>query len=283
MATAKPAELTDASFTKLCAIIHKTTGITIADGRKSMLTSRLRSRLRDIEITDFEEYIARVKNDPAEMQEMINRVTTNKTYFYRTPRIWKHFTDIAVPEFRASGARRPMRVWSGAASTGEEAHTIGVLLEDLRLTESGFDYSVFGTDVSEAVLKVGNAGVYDSKTLEPFQKELPDLCAKHFQGDDAAGFRVLPQIKTRIKFKRHNLQEPLKNTSPFDAVFLRNVLIYFTNEDQENILRHVANQITRDGFLYIGESESLTRLNTDFEMVDPMVYRLTRGALGSDA
>lgn len=267
-------ELSDVHFTKLREIIHKNTGITIGEGRKGLLISRLRGRLRDVDEPNFKAYIGRVISDASEMQELIDRVTTNKTYFYRTPRIWEHFRTVVVPAFRAKDASRPMRVWSAAASTGEEAHTLGILLEDTRLSEDRFDYTIFGTDVSARVLKSAKTGVYEQPAINQFRKAEPDLFRKHVLGDDAGGYKVGLAIKSRLKFQLHNLQKALKNTSAFDAVFLRNVLIYFTEEDQENILRHVASMMQPDATLYIGESETLTRLKTRFKMTDPMVYQL---------
>ena len=276
-------DLSDAQFMRLREIIHSNTGITIGDGRKSLLLSRLRSRLREVDEPNFKSYIARLDSDGEELQELINRVTTNKTYFYRTPRVWDHFRNVAVPEFLGSKSQRPMRVWSAAASTGEEAHTIGILLENTRTSETGFDYSILGTDVSSRVLKVAEQGIYAPRTLSAFRKDQPDLFRHAMIGDDANGFRVTPEIKKRIKFKLHNLQKRLRGTSAFDVVFLRNVLIYFTVEDQENILRNVAALMQPNGTLYIGESETIGRMETPFETVEPMVYRPTSGVKRPDA
>lgn len=282
MDTSQGIEMGDRQFAELREIIHANTGITIADGRKSLLLTRLRSRLREIDEPDFKAYIARVGRDRKELQNLIDRVTTNKTYFYRTPRIWDHFREVTVPAFREKGGRK-MRVWSGAASTGDEAHTIGVVLEDVRKTTPGFDYAVMGTDVSARVLETAETGVYPAKAVAAFQKDNPELFRAHMLGDDAGGFKVRPEVKSRIKFKRHNLLEKLKGTAPFDAVFLRNVLIYFTHEDQETILRHVLDMMVPTGTLFIGESESINRLDTGFEPVEPLIYRIAARAGGAVA
>ncbi len=266
-------ELSDSNFTKLRAIIHRNTGITIADGRKSLLLSRLRSRLRETGEPDFRSYIVRVSSDADELQELINRITTNKTYFYRTPRIWEHFSTVAVPEYLERNTNRSLRVWSAASSTGEEACTIGVLLEDARRSHAALDYTILGTDVSSRVIAQAEAGVYADATVKEFRQERPDLFEAHVNGAGDSGFRISPAIRARIKFKRHNLLNPLTNTRPFDVIFLRNVLIYFTTEDQEAILRNVHAALAPAGVLYIGESETLTRLDTDFEIEAPMIYR----------
>ncbi len=265
--------MSDGDFSKLRAIVHQNTGITIGETRKSMLVSRLRSRLREVEAPDFAAYIARLSKDPDEMQELTNRVTTNETYFYRTPRVWDYFQDEFLPEFLDKRQNRALRVWSGAASTGEEAHTIGVLLESLRLNNQQFDYSVMGTDVSSRVLEVATNGVYKGRSIARFRKAKPDLFDKHMIGNDTDGFQAHPQIRSRIRFKLHNLFDRLSGAGPFDVVFLRNVLIYFTDEDQEKILDQVHSQMRPDGVLFIGESETLTKLNTPFEQIVPIIYR----------
>ena len=272
--------MSDGDFFKLRAIVHQNTGITIGESRKSMLVSRLRRRLREVNEPSFASYISRLSKDTREVQEMVNRVTTNETYFYRTPRVWEYFDIEFLPAFRAKGLNRPLRVWSAAASTGEEAHTIGTILEQYRLSDPGFDYSVLGTDVSSRVLDVAHRGVYKGRAIARFRTEKPELFAARMVGNDAEGYRVAPQIKTRVKFKLHNLLECLGGTSPFDAIFLRNVLIYFTNDDQETILRNVRDLIKPDGILFIGESETLKNLNTDFEQIAPIIYRPTARASG---
>ncbi len=265
--------MSDGDFTKLRAIVHRNTGITIGETRKTMLVSRLRRRLREVDEPSFASYISRLASDPEEMQELTNRVTTNETYFYRTPRVWDYFQEVFLPDFHARGGNTRMRVWSAAASTGEEAHTIGTILEQQRLEKPGFDYSVLGTDVSSRVLDVAQTGVYNGRSIARFRKEQPDLFASHMKGSDADGYKAVPQIRARLKFKLHNLLERLGGTSPFDAVFLRNVLIYFTDEDQEKILQHVRDLIKPDGVLFIGESETLNNLRTGFEQLAPIIYR----------
>jgi len=273
MATDAELSLSEAQFNKIRGIIHDSTGISIGDNRTSLLLSRLRSRLRETKDADFKAYIARVTSDKAELQELINRVTTNKTFFYRTPRIWQHFRDVALPEFIARNARRPMRIWSAAASTGEEVYTAGMILEHIRGTQEAFDYRCTGTDISSKVLKQADAGLYDVQTLKQLRTDGTDLFDRFLCGDDTAGYKIDTQIRARTTFRLHNLLKPLSGGTRFDVVFLRNVLIYFTPEDQQTILRNVHAATAPDALLYIGESESIARLQTDFTIVEPMVYR----------
>lgn len=273
----KEIELNLGSFNKLRALIHQKTGITVADNRKGLLETRLRGRIREIQEDSFTSYLSRVTSDTSELQELIDRVTTNETYCYRTPRIWDFFRDTFLPEFCDKRLPRPMRAWSAASSTGEEAHTIGIFCEELRQSASGFDYEVFGTDISSRVVRKAQEGRYVGKAIARLQREQPNLFERHMTGNKDEGFSVKPEIKSRLSFKLHNLIKPLGPTQKFDIVFLRNVLIYFSSEEQERILRNVARQMQPDAYLIIGESESLTRLDTDFQQVSPLIYSLETG------
>jgi len=267
--------LNDADFSRIRSLIHDKTGITIAENRKSMVYSRLQGRLRELGDETFQDYLNRAIHDQSELQELIDRITTNKTLFYRTPRIWKHFQDICIPSFKLNQNGRPMRVWSAAASTGEEGYTIGMVMAKEKQSNPPFDYSVLGTDISMRVLSIAEAGIYQKLSIDRFRKERPDLCEDFITGNEQEGFSVKSNIKQRIKFKRHNLLEPLRNGGPFDVVFLRNVLIYFTDDDQKKILERVHQQLRPNGTLIIGESESLKSLDCNFEAIEPLIYRPT--------
>lgn len=265
--------LSDKDFLALCKVIHQQTGITIAENRRNMLLSRLQRRLRATGTKTFKKYVALVTSNTVERQEMINRITTNETYFYRTPRIWSHLRDSTIPEFLEEGRAKTMNVWSAAASTGEEGYTIGAVLEDVRQHYAGFEYSVLGTDISTRVLKVACRGTYFGRSIARFRKEDHSLFEHYMIGNEVDGFSVRPEIGERIDFEWHNLLEPLKFARKFDVVFLRNVLIYFSCEDQERILSNVHDQMKRNGTLIIGESETLSNMQCDFEAIAPLIYR----------
>ena len=156
----------DKSFAELHELIHKLTGITIGENRKSMMASRLRKRLREHNLNDFDDYLKLIQEDKEELQEFVDNLTTNKTYFHRTPRVWEYLTDIFIPQWIGARHKRPINVWSAAASTGAEAYTAGVLLEDFRTKTPGFDYKIFGTDVSSQVIETAETGVYPIRAVQ---------------------------------------------------------------------------------------------------------------------
>lgn len=265
--------LSDHDFAELVKFTHDLTGITIQPNRKSMLVSRLRSRLRATSAKDFKSYLKLLKTDSSEAELYVDAVTTNKTLFFRTPRIWSYLIDDFIPAWIKAGHNRPMEVWSGASSTGEEIYTAGMVLEDFRKKHQGFDYRIIGTDVSERVIGIAEQGLYRGRVVDMFRTSSPDLFAKYMIGSEADGYHVTKDIRSRIKFQRHNVFKPFQTRSKYDIALLRNVLIYFTHEDQERAVANVERSLRSDGVLIIGESESLSPLQTHYVCVSPLVYR----------
>lgn len=265
--------LSDACFAEFVRFTHDLTGITIQANRKSMLVSRLRSRLRATNIPNFTEYLQLLESDRGELEHYVNAVTTNKTLFYRTPRVWTYLIETFIPAWIKAGHNRPMEIWSGASSTGEEIYTAGMVLEEFRKNHAGFDYRVVGTDISDRVVSIANQGIYNGRIIDMFRTASPDLFARHMIGNDAEGFRVVDDIQARIKFQRHNVFKPFQTRGKFDIVLLRNVLIYFTHEDQEKAVANAERSLRQDGLLVIGESETLSPLKTNFVSIAPLIYR----------
>ncbi len=265
--------LSDSCFAEFLQLTYALTGITIAETRRSMLISRLRKRLLANSLTRFEDYLSVVRKDPCEARHFVDSMTTNETYFFRTPRIWTYLEDEFISEWSARNPGRTLRLWSAAASTGEEAHTAGVLLEDIRERGTGFDYKVLGTDISPRVIGVAQKGQYSGRAIERFREARPDLFDRYLQGTEMAGYSVLASIRDRLKFETHNLFAPAPPGKGFDIVLLRNVLIYFSKLDQERVLASVQLAMDPNGVLIIGESESLSSLSTGFKPVAPFVYR----------
>lgn len=264
--------LSDASFAEFLRLTHSMTGITISESRKSMVISRLRKRLIANSLTRFDDYLAVVRRNDEEAPHFINSITTNETYFYRTPRVWTYLTDDFVPRWIAAHPGRPLRLWSAAASTGEEAHTAGVLLEAIRERHRTFDYRIIGTDISARVISIAQKGLYAGRAIERFRAAHPDLFRRHMQGTEETGFSVSSAIRERLKFEMHNLFKPSLPGKGFDIVLLRNVLIYFNKTDQEQVLENIRLAMDPSGVLVIGESESLSSLATGFKSVVPFVY-----------
>jgi len=265
--------INESCFAGYSELIHELTGITIRPERQTMLVGRLRKRVRALNLADFEEYLEYVKDHKDEHELFVNQITTNETYFFRTPRIWDYIERTFLPQWIAGGSTGTFHAWSAAASTGEEAHTLGVLLQQFKADNPGFDYRVHGTDIDTSVLKTASQGLYNGRSIERFRDAKPDWFETYMTGTDTDGYSVIPEIKQKIKFSKLNLFDTVVLRPEYDLVLVRNVLIYFTAEDQEKVMATVYRKVKPEGLVIIGESESLNNIRTSFEPIAPTFYR----------
>lgn len=268
-------ELNDETMDRLLENVYRLTGITIGKNRKAMLQGRLRPRMRKLNIQKYHDYVVYLESNPDEIPFFIDLVTTNETYFYRTPRIWEYFSKYFLLEWHLKKLGRPLRIWSAAASSGEEAYTIAIQCQEFKDRNPAFQYQIVGTDISLKVLSIAQAARYSGRSIESFKNGQPDVFQKYLKSDGDS-FQVISEIRSRVQFKRHNIFELLKGHEPFDIVFLRNVLIYFNSSDQEKVLRKIRKAINLEGILIIGESESLNRIKVSFSYKEPLIYRASK-------
>lgn len=263
-------EMSQELLLKVIGKVHALTGITISEQKKTMLQSRLRKRMRHLSLATFEEYLNWLDRDKDEVQEFINVVTTNETSFFRTPRIWDYFQNEFLPKWIATHPGRQLKIWSAAASSGEEAFSLAICCTEFQIKNPKFDFKIIATDISTEVLKEAEQGIYNGRSVEFLRKSKPELFSQYFVAENDETFKVSPKLKTKISFSTHNLFTVKKEQ--FDIVFLRNVLIYFNGVDQEKVLNNVGNSIPEGGILVIGESESLNRLDTPYEFHQACIY-----------
>lgn len=273
-----PPFLSDTTFGLIRDLIHDLTGITVNESRKAMVEGRLRRRLRDRGLDAYERYLELVRQEAEERLAFIDAVTTNETQFFRTQRVWSFIEQEFLPEWAAAHPGRTCRIWSAAASSGEEAHSLAIACDLFRQRHAGFAYRILGTDISREMVALCERGLYGGRAVDAFRRTRPDAFAKYMvpQGDR---FRLAAEPRGALTFRRHNLFEPLRGQQPFDLVLLRNVLIYFTATDQERVLARVEACLAPGAALVIGESESLGSLTTGFVQAQPLVYRRSEDAM----
>ncbi|AIF47640.1 CheR family methyltransferase [Dyella japonica] len=252
--------------------VHRHTGIHMAERKWTLLQGRLRRRLQALELGRYRDYLAVLDERPDEVSAFINLVTTNETSFFRTPRIWDHFWQQLLPEWYRQHHGATLQLWSAAASTGEEAYSMAMLCEEFRERHPAFKYQILATDIASDVLAVGKSGHYQGKSIEGLRRGRPELFAKYFQAS-GGGYLVAPSLRAHVVFREHHLHRRLDGASRFDITLLRNVLIYFDEQGQCNVLENVRRAMAPAGVLVIGESESLTRLNVGFDFELPLIYR----------
>ena len=265
-------QMNDSLFAAFAELAHTLCGITIKSQRQTMLEGRLKRRLRALDLPGFKEYLDYIKLNRTEHQYFINAITTNETYFYRTPRVWNYIYDEYLPQWLSEHAGQTLNVWSAASSTGEEAHTLGIVLESFKSTETEFNYQIKGTDIDSSVIEIARHGIYNGRSVKRFREARPDLFEKYMTGDDETGYKVVSKIKRCMNFSMFNLFDRASEAA-FDLVLIRNVLIYFVRDDQIKAMSQVHRSLKNDGVAIIGESESLNHVCSEFHQIMPTIYR----------
>lgn len=256
----------DAEFAWIAAFLEREAGIRLRAGKQTLVTARLERRLRHHDLGGYGDYIRLLASDPAEAAMAVDLLTTNETYFFREP---QHFEDL-VRLARPAAPGRPVRVWSAACSTGEEASTIALVLADA-LGDSPWE--IVGTDVSDRVLDTARRGLYPLEAADRIPDRLRRAHCRRGRGDLAGLFALDPDVRSRISYRRANLTRPLPDLGRFDVVFLRNVLIYFSPETKRDVVDRVAATLRPGGHLVVGHAESLTGLGIDLVPAGPCLYR----------
>jgi len=268
-------ELSQADFERVRSMIHRHAGIALNPSKRSMVCSRLSRRLRVLGRSDFSSYLDELETcgrDVQEWQEFVNALTTNLTSFFREA----HHFPLLAQHLRQHATLAPLQLWCCAASTGEEPYSMAMTALDC------FDgqpppLTILATDIDTAVLHKARQGVYP---LEAAARLDPLLLRRHFlrgRGASAGLARVRPELGALISFRPLNLLDahwPMPNR--FDAIFCRNVMIYFDKPTQRRLLERLARQLKPGGLLFAGHSENLAQAHDLFEPQGKTVYRLAK-------
>jgi chemotaxis protein methyltransferase CheR len=265
----QPPELLDPEFARYQALVQRLTGIHLAPAKKTLLVSRLSSRLRLRGMRTFTEYY-KLLQDPAEAAELqtaINLITTNETSFFREP---GHFEFLKERLRQLRPLPVPFRVWSAASSSGEEAYSLAMVLA--ASLPSGA-WEVVGSDISTRVLDKARLGHYPLERAEPIPKAyLHAYCLKG-SGPHEGTFLVARELRDKVRFHQVNLCGTLPDLGRFDLVFLRNILIYFEPAQKRKVIEALVERLRPGGLLVVGHSESLHGLSDRLAMVQPTIYR----------
>lgn len=264
--------LSDREFRGFRDMIYRETGIHIAEHKRELLTARLSRRIRSLGMHRFGDYLALVEREPPECTEMLDRVVTNETRFFREPRQFEFLERSVVPRWRAEAAEgeRPkrVRVWSAGCSTGQEPYSIAMtLLAHLE----GWDIEILASDISGRALRQAMAGLWPvDKASEIPEHYLPYM----LKGVRTQSGKMLADDRLRsvIRFQRVNLHEELPEVGMFDLVFCRNVLIYFDVASRTKAVHRLLNRLVPAGYLFLGHSESLLSSGLRLRPVSPSVY-----------
>lgn len=263
------------TLTALIALVREHTGIAMTERKSILLERRLRPRMQALAIGTYQAYIDKVVKDRAEVPHFIDLVTTNDTLFFRTPQVWDYVEQEFLPQWWRAHPGQRLKVWSAAASSGEELYSMAMLCEEFQAKTPGFSYHIHATDISQQILAHARAGRYAGRSVEKIHTTHPEWVKKYFQAG-SHGLQVVDALKRHVELAQHNLLTPLKQAKQFDLVFLRNVLIYFDQEHQETVLQQARHSMAPHARLILGESESISGLNTAYHFERPMIYRFEK-------
>jgi chemotaxis protein methyltransferase CheR len=268
--------LTPQQFERFRDFIYKKCGIRIDEKKVSLLTNRIRRRLKAGEFENFDVYY-RFLTSPAgagELECFLDAITTNETFFFRTE---KHFdwlkTDL-LPELIArqrAGKRAPsLRIWSAACANGAEPYSIAICLAENRYRLRDWSLKILGTDISEEALRAARKGLYKSRAVEAVSEKQRRRYFQHQTEDDL--WQVRPELKKLVEFKKHNLIEPPPEPA-FDCIFIRNVLIYFDRDSKRVAIDNVLGALAVGGYLGVGPSEGIYDMLDPLRKISPLLYQ----------
>ncbi len=273
--------LSHRDFQRISTLIGDEVGIKLPPAKRVMVEGRLRKRVRALGFADFAEYCDHLfdKNGmEKEFVHLVNAVTTNKTDFFREPEHFDLLENRLVPALieERRGERNPLiKIWSAAASTGAEAYTIGMVMNDLAAQRGDFRYAILGTDISTNVLAQAERAVYAEEMVSPVP---PAKLSRYVMFARRPGprpeVRIVPELRRHTQFARLNLMDA---EYPFDrdvdVIFLRNVLIYFDKRDQEAVINRLIGHLRPRGYLILGHSESMIGTSITMRQVAPAVFQ----------
>jgi len=263
------ATITDREFSLFQQLVYQRAGISLSPAKKILLVGRLSKRLAHYGFDSFTDYYRLLTSgtQPEEVQQFVDLITTNETYFYREP---LHFDFLRDKILRDWPRGAPFRIWSGACSSGEEPYTMAMVLAE-HLSRS--QWEVFASDISRTVLARAAAGLYPLERTEGIPPGfLRKYCLKGVRSQQGK-LLVAPELRERVRFAHLNLTERIAGVGLFDVIFLRNVMIYFDADTKRKVVENMLPSLKPDGYFIVGHSESLTGLTDRLVPLRPTIYR----------
>jgi chemotaxis protein methyltransferase CheR len=270
-------EFTQANFLTLRAMLKDLAGISLADCKEDMVYSRISRRLRALGLKRFGDYCDLLNSgDSSEITEFCNAMTTNLTAFFRESHHFDYLrSEILVPRTRAPRDARRIRIWSSGCSSGEEAYSIAMTICETVPDRNGWDIKILATDVDSQMLAIAKQGSYTHDRLKGVTSHrLARFFREDVRGEDRV-FTIAPEVAALVTFKPLNLMHNWPMNGPFDAILCRNVMIYFGKDTQRQVFARMARLQREDDLLFLGHSETLFKVSTDYTLIGKTVYRRT--------
>ncbi len=262
-------KILDQEFESLKKIIYTHSGINLKPTKKTLLISRLRARLIELNIVTFTDYINYIHaHQRTELQYLINAVSTNETYFMRHNAHFDYLKKSAFPDFMKYFPSQKCRIWSAASSTGEEAYSLAITCSEYKKLHPNFSFEITASDINTDIINTARNALFSQHSL----KRLSDRQLKIYFKAEGSHFRLYPEISNMVQFKQHNLLNPVTMGS-FHIIFLRNVLIYFDSKSKQKVHDNITNSLTPNSHLFISLSESLYDINTSLKLISTGIFK----------
>lgn len=255
-------------FDHICKQVYSIAGISLRQGKETLVQGRLLKRLAALDLASFENYIEFVEQDRSgrELSAMIDVLTTNKTSFFRESQHFEFLVKRVLPE--VAQRDRTLRIWSAACSSGEEPYTVALSLLENLPDIARWDIRILATDISDSMLVRARSGLYEKHAVTDVP---PALVQKYFSFKDNS-YQLREQVRSLVSFAKLNLMNDWPMRGPFDVIFCRNAMIYFDKSTQQQLVNRFWDLLKRDGHLFIGHSESLTGSAHQYRYIRPAVY-----------
>jgi len=267
-----PGEVPARIFETVRKLVYEKAGIELRPGKESLVSARLRGRMRETGCRSYEAYLEQAMADPGGegVVDLIDALTTNFTSFLREPAHFEFFRKRILPSL----ASRPrLEIWCAAAATGEEPYSIAFTMLDVLGTGAAAQARVLATDISTRALGRARRGVYPQERLTAVPREWISQYMMPGSGDSQGQYKVQPAVARMVQFERLNLIEPTPARNRFPLIWCRNVMIYFDRPTQERVVERLAQSLEPGGYLFVGHAESLSGIRHTLEFVQPAVYR----------
>lgn len=265
--------LSQQDFTRLVQFVKKNYGIDLSK-KMQLIMGRLSNTIISLGYTSFTDYIDHIisSKNPADLEVMLNKLTTNYTYFMREEAHFNFFRDTILPYLLATKKNKVLSIWSAGCSSGEEPYTISMIIkETLGAQAALWDTRVLATDISQNALKAAKEAVYDEDSLKNLS---PSWKTKYFVKTQEQGvYSVAPGIKSNVIFQTFNLMDPIHFRLKFDVIFCRNVMIYFDQNTKDALIQRFYEATAPGGYLLIGHSETINKEKTPYRYLMPATYR----------
>jgi len=272
-----PKKMSTEDFKKIAQFITKEFGVKMPINKKLMLEGRLHRRLVALNFTTYRDYIEYVLSPnglSSELVHMMDVVTTHKTDFFREPVHFSFLMERALPEYQHQlRYNKPLKIWSAGSSSGEEAYTIAMVLEDFTNNGVYFDYQILATDISMQMLQDTSRAVYPMERVAPVPMEYKKRFMLASKDKSKPTVRMKPHLRKKVNVKWLNLiDNDYSIYEEFDIVFCRNVLIYFDRANQEHVINKLCSNLKKGGYFFLGHSETIANMDVPLKTIMPTVF-----------